>query len=93
MNLFPRELHRRGRVEVHMSRANPLEPVPQRVWQKCFYDFNVWTEGKRAEASLHAPQSGAARHGGVGGAVALEQLPRLFSGRTWAGGGESVGRP
>jgi putative transposase len=35
-------------------RSNPaqaalLDQAPQRIWQKRFYDFNVWTEKKRVE--------------------------------------------
>jgi REP element-mobilizing transposase RayT len=65
----------------------------EHVWQRRFYDFNVWTAHKRiGETALHAPQS---RKPGVGartGAVAVEQLSQFcFRGRG-RGANQSVGR-
>jgi hypothetical protein len=45
------------------------------------------------ETTLPASQSGAARLGGVARTVALEQLPRLFSWRSWAPRSQRVGSP
>src|ERR1017187_10646670 len=42
---------------------------------------------------LHAPKSGTARIGGVAGALALEQLPRLFPWRSRASQGQRLGNP
>jgi REP element-mobilizing transposase RayT len=33
----------------HRSQANLFEHAAQHVWQKRFYDFNVWTARKRVE--------------------------------------------
>ena len=40
---FARTVHRRDR------RAGRFEGEAQNVWQRRFYDFNVWTERKRIE--------------------------------------------
>ena len=42
------------RVLAQQRRGNPaqasiFDSLPQHVWQKRFYDFNVWTEHKRVE--------------------------------------------
>jgi putative transposase len=31
------------------AQVAPLDHAPQHIWQKRFYDFNVWTEHKRIE--------------------------------------------
>jgi len=31
------------------AQASLFDQIPQHVWQRRFYDFNVWTEGKRIE--------------------------------------------
>ena len=47
----------------------------EHVWQRRFYDFNVWTSRKRIEKLRYmAPESSRARVGAGTGAVALEQL-------------------
>ena len=48
---FARIVHRRGSeypTHSHRTRMNGA-PAPAKVWQKRFYDFNVWTESKRIE--------------------------------------------
>jgi putative transposase len=38
-----------ARRRSHPAQAALFEPVAQHVWQKRFYDFNVWTSRKRVE--------------------------------------------
>jgi putative transposase len=46
---FARRVLAEERRRGNPSQASLLEHVPQHVWQKRFYDFNVWTARKRAE--------------------------------------------
>ena len=41
---FARRVHQRSRPPLALK-----DPVANRVWQKRFYDFNVWSERKRIE--------------------------------------------
>ena len=58
-------------------------PEPSHVWQRRFYDFNVYSTRKRLEkATLHASESGEGRIGCRARAVGVEQLSQLcISGR------------
>ena len=38
-----------GQRRRHPSQGSLFEHAPQHVWQKRFYDFNVWTARKRAK--------------------------------------------
>ena len=51
--------------------------VHHRIWQRRFYDFNVWTACKRIEKLGHAPQSGQTRSGRRTRSMDLEQFSRL----------------
>ena len=59
----------------------------EHVWQRRFYDFNVWSQEKRrsteahGEAALHAPQSGEARPCARAPAMAVEQSSLVRDGR------------
>ena len=75
------------------SQANLFENAAQHVWQKRFYDFNVWTARKRVEKLRYMHRNPVQRgFGGVAGTVALEQLPRLLVWGNREGTGEPVGR-
>jgi hypothetical protein len=96
---FARRVLAEQRRGSNPPQANLFEQAQQHVWQKRFYHFQHLgfqrLDGAQAggETPLHAPQSRRARPGGVAGGVALEQLPRLFHGRSRTGGGGQVGRP
>ena len=65
----------------------------EHVWQRRFYDFNVWTKGKRIEKlRYHAPESGRAGTGAGTGAVAVEQLSELCFRRRGSSANQSVGQ-
>jgi putative transposase len=55
----------------------------EHVWQRRFYDFNVWTARKRIEKLRYMHrESGGAGVGAGAGTVAVEQLSELcFRGR------------
>lgn len=40
---------RRARSGRNPAQGSLLDHLPQHIWQKRFYDFNVWTERKRIE--------------------------------------------
>src|ERR1700688_721885 len=46
---FARRVLARARRRRNPSQASLFDHAPQHVWQKRFYDFNVWTERKRIE--------------------------------------------
>ena len=65
-----------------------------RIWERRFYDFTVWTERKRIEKhALHASKSGEARLGARAGSVALEQLPFVCLRRSWTGCDQRMENP
>ena len=62
--------------------------TPQHIWQKRFYDFNVWTERKRIE-KLRYMHRNPVKRGLVASPRALE-VEQLSSVRPWGNwGGES----
>ena len=85
------------RVLIQMARRRDgaqtelSEQAPQHIWQKRFYDFNVWTGRKRVEKLRYIHRNPVER-----GLVAspelwtLEQFPRLRLRRGWSGGGECL---
>ena len=54
---FARRVLAEERRRGNPSQASSLEPVPQHVWQKRFYDFNVWTARERAEKLRYMHQN------------------------------------
>jgi len=46
---FARRVLAQARRRRNPSQASLFEHAPEHVWQKRFYDFNVWTEHKRIE--------------------------------------------
>jgi putative transposase len=73
------------RVLIQMRRrrnaAQPelFERAPQHIWQKRFYDFNVWTERKRLEKLRYLHRNPVKR-----GLVELPELWRWSSYRAYA---------
>jgi putative transposase len=52
------------------------EAKPAHVWQRRFYDYNVWSQHKRVEKLRYIHRNPVeARTGGEARAVVLEQLP------------------
>jgi putative transposase len=82
------------RLLVQRRRCDPrqaslFEHLPQHVWQRRFYDFNVWTRRKRVE-KLRYMHRNPVKRGLVDslGTLALEQLSRLRLGRGGCGEGQ-----
>src|SRR5258707_15849169 len=46
---FARRVLAEQRRRSNPSQANLFDRAPQHIWQKRFYDFNVWSQGKRIE--------------------------------------------
>jgi putative transposase len=46
---FARKVIVQAKRRTNPAQANSVDDVPQHIWQKRFYDFNVWTEHKRIE--------------------------------------------
>jgi REP-associated tyrosine transposase len=46
---FARRVLVQTKRHANTDRTDLFDHVPQRIWQKRFYDFNVWTEHKRIE--------------------------------------------
>jgi putative transposase len=73
----PRVLAERRRHS-HRSQANLFEHAAQHVWQKRFYDFNVWTARKRVEKLRYMHRNPVQR-----GLVASPELWRWSSFRAY----------
>ncbi len=63
------------------AQASLFDHVPQHVWQKRFYDFNVWTERKRIEKLRYMHRNPVQR-----GLVESPELWRWSSFRAYASG-------
>ena len=61
-----------------MYKRQLFDPIPQHVWQKRFYDFNVWTEKKRVEKLRYMHRNPVKR-----GLVASPELWRWSSFRAY----------
>jgi putative transposase len=46
---FARRLLAQARRQTNPAQAVLFDRTPQHIWQKRFYDFNVWSERKRIE--------------------------------------------
>lgn len=69
-------------VSLQLREIAPLEPksaAPTHLWQRRFYDFNVWSSKKR-KIGIHARQSGEATVGRASKGLAVEQLVLLREG-------------
>jgi putative transposase len=64
--------------QMELAFAKSAEPL-RSFWQARFYDFNVYSEGKKKrKAELHACQSGEARLGTASEGLGVEHLELLF---------------
>jgi len=63
----------------HPAQASLFDHAPQHIWQKRFYDFNVWTEHKRIEKLRYLHRNPVKR-----GLVASPELWRWSSFRAYA---------
>ena len=75
---FARRVLAQARRRRNPSQASLLDAVPQHVWQKRFYDFNVWSERKRIEKLRYLHRNPVKR-----GLVASPELWRWSSFRTY----------
>ena len=88
---FARRILAEQRRRRHPLQAELFAHAPPHIWQRRFYDFNVWSSRKRAEKLRYiASQSSKTRVGQISGAMALEQLPCLRGGRAGSGERERV---
>lgn len=71
------QLHRRS----NSDQASSFEHAPQHIWQKRFYDFNVWNSHKRAEKLRYMHRNPVKR-----GLVESPELWRWSSYRAYAYG-------
>ena len=78
---FARRVLAAQRRRSHPSQAHRFEYRPRHVWQKRFYDFNVWTSRKRAEKLDYMHQNPVKR-----GLVAAPEQWRWSSYRFYAYG-------
>ena len=75
---FARRVLAERRRHRHRSQANLFEHAAQHVWQKRFYDFNVWTACKRVEKLRYIHRNPVQR-----GLVASPELWRWSSFRAY----------
>jgi len=75
---FARRVLAEQRRRSNPAQANLFEPAPQHVWQKRFYDFNVWTARKRTEKLRYMHRDPVQR-----GLVASPELWRWSSFRAY----------
>ena len=75
---FARRVLAQARRRSNPSQARLFDPIPQHVWQKRFYDFNVWTEKKRVEKLRYMHRNPVKR-----GLVASPELWRWSSFRAY----------
>ena len=75
---FARRLLAQGRRQRNPAQAVLFDRAPQHIWQKRFYDFNVWTEHKRIEKLRYMHRNPVKR-----GLVASPELWRWSSFRAY----------
>ena len=75
---FARRLLAQGRRQRNPAQAVLFDCAPQHIWQKRFYDFNVWTEHKRIEKLRYMHRNPVKR-----GLVASPELWRWSSFRAY----------
>jgi putative transposase len=76
---FARRVLAQARQERNPSQASLFDPEPQHIWQKRFYDFNVWSERKRVEKLRYLHRNPVQR-----GLVASPELWRWSSFRAYS---------
>lgn len=75
---FARRILAQARRRCNPAQAVLFDGAPQHIWQKRFYDFNVWTEHKRIEKLRYMHRNPVKR-----GLVASPELWRWSSFRTY----------
>jgi hypothetical protein len=75
---FARRVLAQARRRRNPSQASLFDHAPQHIWQKRFYDFNVWTEHKRIEKLRYMHRNPVKR-----GLVASPELWRWSSFRAY----------
>src|SRR5450755_2612532 len=78
---FARRVLARERGRRNPGQGRLFEHTPQHIWQKRFYDFNVWSERKRIEKLRYMHRNPAKR-----GLVASPELWKWSSFRAYACG-------
>ena len=76
---FARRVLARQRRNRNPDQGRLFEHAPEHIWQKRFYDFNVWSERKRIEKLRYMHQNPVKR-----GLVASPELWRWSSFRAYA---------
>ena len=76
---FARRVLAQAKRQRDPAQASLFNHAPQHVWQKRFYDFNLWTEKKRVEKLRYMHRNPVQR-----GLVAYPELWRWSSFRTYA---------
>jgi REP-associated tyrosine transposase len=80
---FARRVLAQARRQRNPAQASLFDHAPQHIWQKRFYDFNVWTEHKRIEKLRYMHRNPVQR-----GLVAFPELWQWSSFRAYAFGEE-----
>jgi len=75
---FARRVLAQARRRRNPAQAGLFDHVPQHIWQKRFYDFNLWTERKRIEKLRYMHRNPVKR-----GLVASPELWRWSSFRAY----------
>ncbi len=75
---FARRVLVRAKRRSNAAQAALFDHIPQNIWQKRFYDFNVWTEHKRIEKLRYMHRNPVKR-----GLVASPELWRWSSFRAY----------
>ncbi len=58
---FARRVSAEAQRRANTAQADLFDHLPQHIWQKRFYDFNVWTEHKRIEKLRYMHRNPAQR--------------------------------
>jgi putative transposase len=78
---FARRVLAQAKRRRNPAQTSPFDHIPQHVWQKRFYDFNVWTARKRTEKLRYMHRNPVQR-----GLVGSPELWRWSSYRAYAFG-------
>jgi putative transposase len=76
---FARRVLAQAKRKRNLAQGSLFDHTPQHIWQKRFYDFNVWTEHKRIEKLRYMHRNPVKR-----GLVASPELWNWSSFRTYA---------
>ena len=80
---FSRRVLAQTRRRRNPGQATLFDTGPQHIWQKRFYDFNVWSERKRIEKLRYMHENPVKRgFGGISGTLALSSYRAYRLGET-----------